>query len=166
MEIQIIQNKIHEIRDQKVMLDYDLAELYGVETRRLKESVKRNIQRFPIDFMFELTKEEYNFLRTQFATLENGRGKYTKYLPYAFTEQGVAMLSGILRSEKAIEINIEIMRAFVMMRKYALTYKEITKELHKIEGKFKDVYQALDYLLKKDEDEIEYKNRTKIGYKK
>jgi len=166
MEIQIIQNKIHEIRDQKVMLDYDLAELYEVETRRLKESVKRNIQRFPIDFMFELTKEEYNFLRTQFATLENGRGKYTKYLPYAFTEQGVAMLSGILRSEKAIEINIEIMRAFVMMRKYALTYKEITKELHKIEGKFKDVYQALDYLLKKDEDEIEYKNRTKIGYKK
>jgi len=146
------------------MLDYDLADMYEVETRRLKEAVKRNIERFPIDFMFELTVEEYFSLRSQIATSKKKGGR--RYMPYAFTEQGVAMLSGILRSEKAIEINIEIMRAFVMMRKYALTYKEITKELHKIEGKFKDVYQALDYLLKKDEDEIEYKNRTKIGYKK
>lgn len=90
MQLQVIQTKIYEVRGQKVMLDYDLAELYEVETKRLKEAIRRNSRRFPGDFMFELTREEYNVLRTQFASLESGKGKYSKYLPYAFTEQGVA----------------------------------------------------------------------------
>lgn len=102
MELQIIQTKIFNIRGQMVMLDFDLAELYEVETKRMKEAVRRNMERFPSDFMFELTREEYKSLRTQFATLETGRGKFSKYLPFAFTEHGVAMLSGILNSPKAI----------------------------------------------------------------
>ena len=113
--LQLIQSKIYEIRGQKVMLDFDLAAMYNVETKRLKEAVRRNIRRFPVDFMFELTNEEYNFLRTQFAT-SKGRGG-TRYMPFAFTEQGVAMLSSVLNSEVAIEINIHIMRAFVAMRR-------------------------------------------------
>lgn len=116
MELQVIQNKIYEIRGQQVMLDFDLAELYGSETKRLKEAVRRNIRRFPEDFMFELTKNEYETLRTQFAT-SNKRGG-TRYMPFAFTEQGVAMLSSVLNSEVAIEVNISIMRAFVSVRQY------------------------------------------------
>jgi len=123
MELQIIQNKIYEIRGMRVMLDFDLAEMYETENKRLKEAVRRNINRFPSDFMFELVREEYNSLRTQFATLEkSGRGKHIKYLPFAFTEQGVAMLSNILNSPKAIEINISIVRAFIALRQYALGY--------------------------------------------
>ena len=95
--IQVIQKKIYQIRGQKVMLDFDLAELYEVETKRLKEAIRRNIARFPADFMFELTREEYQSLRSQFASLEIGRGKYSKFNPYAFTEQGVVMLSGVLK---------------------------------------------------------------------
>ena len=117
-EIEELRNRIHVIRGQQVMLDKDLAELYGVEVRVLNQGVKRNLKRFPSDFMFQLTKEEYDSLRSQFVTLKNGRGEHTKYLPYAFTEQGVAMLSSVLRSETAIEVNIRIMRAFVAIRKY------------------------------------------------
>jgi len=98
MQLQTIQNKIYEIRGQKVMLDFGLAELYETETKRLKEAVRRNIDRFPSDFMFELTRGEYNAIRTQFATLEKGRGKYSKFNPFAFTEQGVAMLASVLNS--------------------------------------------------------------------
>lgn len=112
--LQIIQSKIYEIRGQKVMLDFDLAELYGIETKVLKQAVKRNLKRFPSDFMFELTKEEFGNLRSQFVT-SNKRGG-TRYMPFAFTEQGVAMLSSILNSEVAIEINISIIRAFIAMR--------------------------------------------------
>ena len=101
MELQIIQQKIYEIRGLRVMLDADLAELYGVETKRLKEAVRRNIERFPADFMFELTRTEYNSLRSQFASLETGRGKHAKFVPFAFTEHGVAMLSGVLNSPKS-----------------------------------------------------------------
>ena len=114
MELQVIQSKIYEIRGQKVMLDFDLAEMYGTETKRLKEAVRRNIKRFPSDFMFELTKEEFATLRSQIAT-SNKRGG-TRYMPYAFTEPGVAMLSSVLNSEVAIEININIMRAFIAVR--------------------------------------------------
>ena len=120
MELQIIQNKIYEIRGYKVMLDFDLAEIYGVETKRLKEQVRRNIERFPDDFMFELTRDEYNSLRSQIATLEIGRGKYSKYLAFAFTEQGVAMLSTVLNSKLAIAANIRITRAFVVVRQLIL----------------------------------------------
>ena len=116
--LQLIQSKIYEIRGQKVMLDFDLAEMYGVETKRLKEAVRRNIDRFEgDDFMFELTKKEITELsRTQFATLNKGRGSNIKYLPFAFTELGVAMLSSVLNSKPAIEINRGIMRAFWQSR--------------------------------------------------
>ena len=113
MEIQVIQNKIHEVRGQKIMLDFDLAEVYGVETKNLNLSVKRNLKRFPSDFMFQLTADEWNSLRLQNETSKRG-GR--RYLPYAFTEQGVAMLSGLLNSDVAIEMNIAIMRAFVAVR--------------------------------------------------
>lgn len=114
MELQVIRSKIYEIRGQKVMLDFDLAEMYGTETKRLKEAVRRNFRRFPSDFMIELTKEEFERLRSQIAS-SNKRGG-TRYMPFAFTEQGVAMLSSVLNSEAAIEINISIMRAFVAVR--------------------------------------------------
>lgn len=169
MHLQTIQTKIYELRGQKVMLDYDLAELYEVETKRLKESVKRNSRRFPLDFMFELTKEEYHLLRSQFATLESGKGKHSKYLPYAFTEQGVAMLSGILNSDKAIDVNIAIMRAFIALKQFALTNTELNHKLKELEDscsqQFKDIYEAIDYLLQKDKQEISQKERKRIGYK-
>lgn len=169
MQLEIIQNKIYEIRGNKVMLDYDLAELYETETKRLKEAVRRNLDRFPIDFMFELTREEYNSLRTQFATLGIGRGQFAKYLPFAFTEQGVAMLSSVLNSTKAIQVNISIIRAFVFIRQYALSHKDLTSKLEELESKynkqFKDVYEALNYLLDKDKLQVEQKDRTRIGFK-
>ena len=122
-ELTTRQNKIYEIRGQRVMLDFDLANLYQVETKVLKQAVRRNIERFPEDFMFEISNEEYNCLkisiRSQIVTLEiDGRGKYPKYPPFAFTEMGVAMLSSVLRSRTAIQVNIAIMRVFVAMRNY------------------------------------------------
>ena len=120
-ELQTIQSKIYEIRGQRVMLDSDLAAMYGVETRRLNEQVKRNIERFPEDFMFQLTKGEYEILKSQIAILKNGRGQHKKYMPYAFTENGVAMLSSVLRSPLAIQVNIGIMRAFTEFRHMAAT---------------------------------------------
>ena len=117
-ELEELRTRIHEIRGIQVMLDKDLAELYGVEVKNLNKAVKRNIDRFPPDFMFQLTKEELNTLRFQNGTLKAGRGEHTKYLPYVFTEFGVAMLSSVLRSEIAIQVNIRIMRAFVAVRKY------------------------------------------------
>ena len=170
MLLEIIQTKIHEIRGQKVMLDFDLAELYGVETRILNQAVKRNIDRFPSDFMIQISREEYNSLRSQIVTLEPGRGKYSKYLPFAFTEQGVSMLSSVLNSKKAIQINIQIMRAFVFIRQYALTHKDLTEKLQELESKydqqFKDVYEAINFLLQKDSLETEQKQRKRIGFKK
>lgn len=118
-ELVIIENKIYEIRGKKVMLDFDLAEMYQVETKNLNKAVKRNIERFPEDFMFQLTSEEMANLRFQIGTSSWGG---TRYLPFAFTEQGVAMLSGILRSPQAVEVNINIMRAFVHMRQYLLSH--------------------------------------------
>ena len=123
-DIQIIQSKIYEIRGVKVMLDRDLAELYQVTTGNLNKAVKRNIRRFPPDFMFQLTKEEWDSLRFQIGILETGRGKYTKFLPHAFTEQGLAMLSGVLNSEVAIDVNITIMRAFVSLRRVVSMVKK------------------------------------------
>lgn len=164
--LEIITNKIHIIRNQKVMLDYDLATLYEVETKRLKEAVKRNIERFPEDFMFELTENELKSLRSQFASLDNGRGKHTKYLPFAFTEQGVAMLSGVLKSEKAIKINIAIMRTFVILRNSLLNLEEITSKVKEIENQFPEIYKILNYLMNKEDLKTEQKDRPKIGYKK
>lgn len=169
MNIKQIESKIFEIRGVNVMLDNDLAELYDVETKRLKEAVRRNIERFPNDFMFELSQEEYNSLRTQNATLENGRGKHSKYRPFAFTEQGVAMLSSVLNTPNAIQMNIQIIRAFLLLRNFAITNVELTQKLIELELKynkqFKDVYEALNYLISKDKQEIEQKERKRIGYK-
>lgn len=168
MELQVIQGKINEIRGQRVILDFNLAELYDVENKVLKQAVKRNIARFPEDFMFELTRDEYNSLRSHNVTLESGRGKYSKYLSYAFTEQGVAMLSGVLKSPKAIQVNIMIMRAFVLFRQFALTNKELMDKINiletKYDKKFKDVYDAINFLLQKDKINTAQKKRKTIGY--
>lgn len=171
MQINTLQSKIHEIRGLKVIMDFDLAELYEVETKVLNQSVKRNAKRFPGDFMFQLDDQEYISLRSQIVTLdEAGRGKHRKYLPFAFTEQGVAMLSGILNSDVAINVNIAIMRTFVLIRKYAIEHKEFSEKLLELETKydknFNDVYEALNYLIKKDEKEVIQKERKQIGYKK
>ena len=122
--LQNIQNLIYEVRGVKVMLDKDLAGLYHVTTGNLNKAVKRNIRRFPSDFMFQLTKEEWDSLRFQIGILEVGRGKYTKFLPYAFTEQRLAMLSGVLNSDIAIDVNISIMRAFVSLRRVAAVVRK------------------------------------------
>ena len=128
-----VQQMIHVIRGERVILDRDLAVLYGVETKNLKRQVKRNIERFPSDFMMELTREEYNSLRCQNGTIENGRGEHSKYLPFAFTENGVAMLSSVLTSEVAVQVNIQIMRAFTMMRQAVAAIKETTIRQDKLE---------------------------------
>lgn len=170
MHLSLIQSRIFEIRGQKVMLDYHLAEMYGVETKRLKEAVKRNLQRFPADFMFQITREEYQSLRSQFATLEkSGRGQHAKYLPFAFTEQGVAMLSSVLNSERAIEVNIAIIRTFVLIRQYALNYKELQEKLQKLEKKynknFKEIYQALNVMIEHKVQQDQQAQREPIGFK-
>jgi ORF6N domain len=166
MEITLIQTKIHEVRGQKVMLDFDLAELYEVETRTLNQSVKRNIKRFPVDFMFQLTKEEWQTMSSQFVmTYPEKRPKTA--IPYAFTEQGLAMLSGILNSDVAINVNINIMRAFVMMRQYALNYQDLAAKISAIEQnynkQFADVYEALDYLTN---EKVTNEDRPAIGFLK
>jgi len=167
MEIEIIKNSILEIREKKVILDFELAKLYGIETKRLKESVRRNSKRFPIDFMFELTQEEWAILRTQFATSRWGGPRYA---PFAFTEQGVAMLSSVLNTDRAIEVNISIMRAFVMMRQWALTHQELSKRLDAIEQqygqKFSDIEQVLNFLIQKDQKQAQQQQRDRIGFKK
>ena len=163
MELEVIKNKIHEIRGHKVMLDFDLAELYNTETKRIKESVRRNINRFPTDFMFELTENEFQSLRSQFATSNRGG---SRYMPFAFTEQGVAMLSSILNSDKAIEINIAIMRTFVTIRQFSLSYAELKTRIEEIEKQFPDIYKALNYLVDKDNNPKPRSERNKIGYKK
>lgn len=182
---------IYFIRGEKVMLDMDLAALYGVETKKMKQTVRRNMKRFPADFMFELTREEYNSLRSQIVTLENldninlttqiatsdenksNRGKFSKYVPFAFTEQGVAMLSGILNSERAISVNIAIMRTFVQMRKLMFSNAELSQRVGDLErlmnehlddygSDIHDIYEALRQLMR-DQDEEE--PRRPIGFK-
>ena len=171
MELQVIQNKIHEIRGQRIMLDFDLAEMYEVETRVLKQAVRRNINRFPKDFMFELTKDEYNSLTSQIVTLKKkGRGQHSKYMPFAFTEQGVSMLASVLKSDIAVQISISIIRAFVLMRQHLADYKDLQEKINTLQEntnmQFNDIYQALNVLLDKDKRETTQKKRKKIGYKK
>lgn len=196
MELQTIKQKIHDIRGQKVMLDFDLAELYEVLTKTLNQAVKRNIERFPEDFMFQLYPDEWQNLRSQFVISKSNMANWSqfvtssrkhrgeKYLPYAFTEQGVAMRSGILHSSKAIQVNIAIMRAFVEFRRYALTYTELAQKITELETKFErefaDVHEVLRWLGVENQaraDEItalqtenpqvdEWENRPRIGFKK
>ena len=165
---QFVMNKIYLIREQKVMLDMDLAELYGIETKRLKEAVRRNPARFPSDFMFELSLEEWNSLRSQIATLKAGRGQHPKYRPFAFTEQGVAMLSSVLNSETAIRVNIQIIRVFTKMREMILTHKDILLQLEKIEKKLtnhdEDIALIFEYL--KQLLNAPQLPRRKIGFRK
>ena len=141
MELAVIQNRIHEIRGQRVMLDFDLAEMYGIENKYLKRAVRNNPRRFPADFMFELTKDEWTSLRCNFSTLNKGRGQHPKYMPYAFTEQGVAMLSSVLNSDLAIEVNINIMRAFVAIRQ-GLPKVSSNKELEELKTRIKELEKA------------------------
>lgn len=166
MELQIIQNKIHEIRGVKVLLDFDLAEMYNVKTKALKQAVRRNIKRFPFpDFMFELSESEWIELVTNCDRLPETL-KHSSVFPFAFTEQGVAMLSSILRSDVAIEINIAIMRAFVTLRQYALGYAELHQKLEtfmiETNMQFNAIYQALTELASKKE--LENKPRKRVGF--
>jgi len=146
-----IQTQIHTIREQKVLLDSDLATMYQVETRTLNQAVTRNIERFPEDFMFQLTEDEYKILRSQNVILRSEHGKHRKYTPRAFTENGVAMLSSVLRSTRAIQVNIEIMRTFTQLREAALTHVELSRKLEQMETKydqqFKVVFDALKALV-------------------
>ena len=147
MKLESIQQQIIELRGQKIMLDFHLADLYEIETKVLKQAVKRHINRFPSDFMFELNKEEFESLRSQFVTSKRGG---IRYMPFAFTEQGVAMLSSVLNSDKAIAINIAIMRTFVSLRQFALNYKELNDKITEIEKQFPDIYKILNFLMDKE----------------
>jgi hypothetical protein len=166
MQLNLIQQRIYEIRGQKVMLDYDLAALYEVPTKVFNQAVKRNAARFPSDFMFQLNQKEFEHLRSQFVTSSWG-GR--RYMPNAFTEQGVAMLSSVLNSEKAIEVNIAIMRTFVLIRQHALQYKDLQEKLMKLEKRsnknFKEIYHALNLLLEDKSVQEEQKAREPIGFK-
>jgi phage regulator Rha-like protein len=182
--IQSIQNRIYEIRGERVMLDRDLAALYETETKVLNLAVKRNIKRFPKDFMFQLSKEEFEDLRFLFETSEKsdhplrfqietskGRGG-TRYLPYAFTEQGVAMLSGVLNSDKAINMNIAIMRAFVEVRRVLLKQndlreqmKEIKERLGEHDAQLNQIYNAMENLLDEKAAQKKWDERERIGFK-
>jgi phage regulator Rha-like protein len=183
--IRSIQNRIYEIRGERVMLDRDLAALYETETKALNLAVKRNIKRFPPDFMFQLTKEEFERLRFQIETLEKtenslrlqnetskGRGG-TRYLPYVFTEQGVAMLSGVLNSDRAINMNIAIMRAFVEIRRIVLKENDLKEQLKLIKEhlgehdvQLNQIYDAMENLLDEKAAHRKWEERDRIGFKK
>ncbi len=183
--IQSIQNRIYELRGERVMLDFDLAQLYEVETKALNQAVKRNIKRFPKDFMFRLSVAEWQAMRSQSVTaskstsmrsqsvtaLQNKRN--TSVTPYAFTEQGVAMLSGILNSDKAINMNIAIMRAFVEIRKVLLQQNDLKVQLKEIKERLGDhdaqlnqIYDAMENLLDEKAAERKWEERERIGFKK
>lgn len=167
MDLQIIQNKIFEVRSCRVMLDYHLAELYQVETRALKQAVKRNIERFPGDFMFVLTQEEANLLLSTGVSQNVIPPAYNfgVAMPMAFTEQGVTMLSSVLRSKVAIEVNISIMRAFVLMRQMAIGYEELSRRIEELEvstdAQFNELYQVLTQLLSQSKQQ---KERRPVGF--
>ncbi|SDD93539.1 ORF6N domain-containing protein [Niabella drilacis] len=177
MQLTFIQQRIYEVREQRVMMDYDLAHLYQIETKRLKEAVRRNRNRFPEDFMFELAKEEYDLLRSQFATSNRG-GR--RYMPFAFTEHGVAMLASVLNSDKAIEMNIAIVRAFIALRELALYRGDFLQQLqslrndlhHRIDvhdAQLSQIYEALEKMLNTEAEkkarEEAWNNRKRVGYK-
>ncbi len=183
--IQTIQNRIYEIRGERVMLDKDLAELYEVETRVLNQAVKRNLKRFPIDFMFQLTRQEWDNLqrqiggmdstapsRSQFVTLNTAHGKNLKYLPHVFTEQGVAMLSSVLNSDKAITMNIAIMRVFVEIRRTLLVQNDIREQIKLIRERLREhdaqlnhIYDAMENLLDEKVAQKKWGDRDRIGFK-
>jgi len=163
-------SKIYIIRGEKVMIDSDLAELYDVETKYLKRQVRRNIDRFPNDFMFEITKEEYRDLRSQIGTLK--QGQHSKYPPMLFTEQGVAQLSGVINSARAIKVNIQIIRLFTKMRMLLMTQKDLILKVEKIEQELKGhsseiqvLFEYLKKLITNKEQKEDHEERKRIGYK-
>ena len=162
-----IENKIYVIREQKVMLDSDLAELYGVETKQLNRQVRRSILRFPADFMFQLTSEEYESLRCQIGTSNEGRGG-RRYSPFVFTEAGVAMLSSVLTSDRAAQVNVSIMRTFIKLRSFLAIENSLPEKVSKLEQStnklFKVVFERLDHLEEQIEPRLDSKRR-KIGLK-
>jgi len=169
---EVVMTKIYHIRDQKVMMDRDLAELYGVETKYLKRQVRRNTKRFPEDFMFEMTKKELEDWRSQFGT-SNAEVMGLRVPPFVFTEQGVAMLSGVLNSDRAIDMNIQIMRIFTKMRKLISSHEGMMERLDKIEQKLEGhdneivvLFEYLKKLMTEKEQRIEQETRKRIGYKK
>ena len=183
--IRSIQNRIYELRGERVLLDFDLAVLYEVETRVLNQAVKRNIERFPKDFMFQLKPLEFETIRFQIEAINKSSSSQTvmmsnlpqnrtdKYLPYAFTQQGVAMLSGVLNSDKAIKMNIAIMRAFVEVRRLVLSRSDIKKQLQEIKKRIGNhdeqlthIYEAIENLLDEKAAQIKWEERTRIGFKK
>ena len=169
MQLQIIQKKIYEIRGQKVMLDFDLAELYEVETRALNQAVKRNIDIFPNDFMFQLTKKEWKTMSSQIV-MTSPLKRPKSALPLAFTEHGVTMLSNVLKSKKARQTSVAIVRVFISLKQFTLNYKELAEKLKELENKynlqFTTVYEALKYLMKDKQTRDDWKSRKQIGYKK
>ncbi len=168
----IVLTKIYLIRDNKVMIDKDLAELYGIETKRLKEAVRRNRKRFPEDFMFEMSKEELENWRTQFAT-SNSERMGLRYPPFCFTEQGVTMLSCVLNSERAIHVNIQIVRVFSRMRELLITNKDILQKLLDLESKGIEhdkkiilIFEYLQQLRNSESERKEFNKRPRVGFKK
>jgi hypothetical protein len=159
--LEVIEQKIFLVKGQKVMLDCDLAALYGVTTKRLNEQVRRNVKRFPADFMYQLSREEFESLKSHFATSSSWGGRRTR--PYVFTEQGIAMLSSVLNSNRAIEVNIQIMRAFVKLREMMSSHKDLARKLVELEkkydGQFQIVFEAIRQLI-----EVEERPKRKIGY--
>lgn len=191
MQLQVIQQKIFEIRGQKVMLDFDLAALYEVETRVFNQAVKRNLRSFPDEFMFRLTSDEYNSLRSQFVVLERKDienqiisssqtvmmkrppgNRTRKYLPYAFTEHGVTMAASILKSDKAVQMNIAIVRAFIALRKFAIQYADIIEQLKELKDKIgnhdaqlNQIYDVIENLLDEKAEQKSWQERERIGFK-
>ncbi|MBL1279058.1 MAG: ORF6N domain-containing protein [Fluviicola sp.] len=162
---EVIMSKIYMIRGQKIMLDRDLSELYQVETKQLKRQVRRNITRFPADFMFKLTKEEYEFLRSQFGTLN--RGEHSKYAPMVFTEQGVSMLSSVLNSQTAINLNIQIIRTFTKMREMILTSKDLLLKMEQIEKRSDQQDESIEVIFRylKQLISLDKQPKKELGYK-
>ena len=157
--LQLIQSKIYEIRGQKVMLDFDLAELYGTETKYLKRAVRSNMKRFPSDFMFEITKEEWDSLRCKNCTLNKGRGQHPKYMPFAFTEHGVAQLSSVLNSDIAIEVNIQIIRAFIAIRQ--LIYTPQTNKISQLQQEMRELKEYIEEIFA-DQNDINDNTRMQL----
>ena len=171
MEIKVIQKKIFEIRGHKVMLDSDLAAMYEVETKVFNQSIKRNIDRFPEEFMFQLTVKEWELTWSQFVT-RSQRSRRKDSLPYAFTEHGITMAASILKSETAIRMNIAIVRAFIELRKFASQYVDIIVQLKDLKDRVGNhdahldkIYEALDRLLTKQDEEVDWEARQRIGFK-
>lgn len=172
MEIVHIQNIIYELRNEKVMLDFDLANLYGIETKRLNEQVKRNINRFPSDFMFRISLDEWqNLMRSQNATASQSK-RNIKITPFAFTEHGVAMLASVLKSDKAVKMNIAIVRAFIALRQFTINYKDLSKEIIELKNitsvhniQLNEIYSAIENLLDEKVERKSWDERERIGFK-